>query len=74
MDNKYKKDEIDFEPLKDKTIALATQMLETAVAKDVEEILFDTIPQGFKISTLTTVHADLLEIIYDKLVELQSKS
>lgn len=73
VDNKYKKDEIDFEPLKDKTIALATQMLETAVAKDVEEILFDTIPQGFKISTLTTVHADLLEIIYDKLVELQSK-
>lgn len=69
----YKKAEVEFQPLVEKTIALATELLNSPLQKDAEDILFDKIPQGLKLSTLTVAHIDLLEIIYDNLVELKEQ-
>lgn len=69
---KYKVNEIDFDKLKENTISLASGLLSSPLSIQAEEILFDSVPQGLKLSTLTKAHVDLLNIIYDRLLELQA--
>lgn len=69
----HKRKEINFEELQANTVTLAKELYETSVASSVDEILIEMMPEGLTISKLTKAHSDLLENLYDQLVELKEK-